>query len=100
MVGGRVTWTGDDQDCLNAGFGDEEGLVWPAGTTWDPDTNEVVLPNNMRLAVGDRFAFSGGGHDTRSVPATDMPTFGLTIQVYEAARACGCTSVQYVQEAN
>ncbi|MGB5758579.1 MAG: hypothetical protein WBM50_16815 [Acidimicrobiales bacterium] len=51
-------------DCLYvslAEVGERYPLVWPAATTWDPDSEEVVLPDGSSVAIGD-MVYGGGGY--------------------------------------
>jgi len=44
-------------DCLLLRSGDQvEVPVWLSGTTWDPTTSEVVLPDGGRVRLGDEIA--------------------------------------------
>ena len=61
-VGGVLVLRGD---CLQFEYGaDAEAgylpIVWPAGTAWDPDRLEVVLPAGDRIGIGATVAGGGG----------------------------------------
>lgn len=47
---------GFDDGCMTL---DATPVVWPHGTEWDDDSDEVVLPNGQRASDGD--AVTGGG---------------------------------------
>jgi hypothetical protein len=51
-----------DAGCLYLSEGDElrYPVVWPAGTTWDPDREAVILPRGTEIRPGDRVEGSGG----------------------------------------
>lgn len=59
LVGGVVAL---DEGCLYLSEGDElrYPVVWPAGTTWDPDRMAVILPRGTEVRPGDRVEGSGG----------------------------------------
>lgn len=96
-LSGAISWSGDPGDCLTAGFGETEGVVWPAGTSWDDSTKEIVLLSGDRLAVGDTFTAGGGWHGTDATAAKPGRGWGLTRPVLDAAHDCGWTEFQYVQ---
>lgn len=97
LVGGTITWSGDPGDCITPGGAETEGVIWPAGTSWDDSTKEIVLPNGDRLALGDPFSFGGGWHGTDATAAEPGRGWGLTQPVLDAAQDCGWTEFQYVQ---
>ena len=49
-------------DCLlvDSPWGERYPIVWPAGTTWDPAGEAVVLHSGERLAVGSDIQGGGG----------------------------------------
>lgn len=51
-----------DRGCLllDIDDGGRSPLIWPAGTTWEHDSSEVVLANGERIQVGARISGSGG----------------------------------------
>ena len=53
--GGTLTLDGE---CLH--FGDDLAIVWPVGTTWDRDAEEVVLRDGLRIRIGAE-VWGGGG---------------------------------------
>ena len=60
VSGVLVLWN----DCVvfERGAGDETThlpIIWPAGTSWDPSTEEVVLDDGKRVPIGG--TVSGGG---------------------------------------
>ena len=55
VVAGEVTF--DDGCLLLAGM----HVVWPQGTAWDAEAEEVVLSNGDRVAMGDE-VMGGGGY--------------------------------------
>ncbi len=53
-----------EQDCLYVALdevGERYPILWPASTTWNPDTNTVVLPSGQSVAIGDS-VYGGGGY--------------------------------------
>ncbi|MFN3215808.1 MAG: hypothetical protein ACE367_04875 [Acidimicrobiales bacterium] len=65
-VGGVVAL---EEGCLYLSEGDEvrHPVVWPAGTTWDPDRMAVILPRGTEVRSGDRVEGSGGFGRLRSL---------------------------------
>ena len=62
LVGGTLLLR---EGCLVFEHGDgvEAGylpIIWPGGTVWDEDTEEVVLPDGARVGIGDEVAGGGG----------------------------------------
>lgn len=51
-----------DEGCLYLREGDEQGypVLWPAGTTWDPDREAVTLSRGTEIRPGDRVEGGGG----------------------------------------
>jgi hypothetical protein len=39
---------------------DEKAIVWPDGTTWDAERQEVVLSNGETVGIGDHITGGGG----------------------------------------
>lgn len=60
-VGGTVDLRGDCVIMVAAGT--ETIPTWPAGTTWDAETREIVFRDGQRLAMGGRV--DGGGGEAR-----------------------------------
>ncbi|MEM9465757.1 MAG: hypothetical protein AAGA90_10310 [Actinomycetota bacterium] len=61
-VGGVLVLRGD---CLQFEYGpDAEAgylpIIWPAGTTWDADSQQVVLPTGLRADIGATLDGGGG----------------------------------------
>jgi hypothetical protein len=54
MVAGKVAF--EDGCLLLAGM----PVVWPEGTTWDAEAQEVVLRNGDRVTMGDEVSGGGG----------------------------------------
>jgi hypothetical protein len=53
-----------EQDCLYVALdevGERYPILWPSSTTWDFDTNTVVLPSGESIAIGDS-VYGGGGY--------------------------------------
>jgi heat shock protein HslJ len=51
-------------DCLYVALnevGERYPIVWPASTSWDPDTGRVLLPNGESVGHGDS-VYGGGGY--------------------------------------
>lgn len=46
-----------EDDCLAL---DGLPVLWPNGTTWDQDSQEVVMPDGTRVSVGSPILGSGG----------------------------------------
>ncbi|MGI9612463.1 MAG: hypothetical protein ACR2QO_06120 [Acidimicrobiales bacterium] len=63
-----------DGDCLYLGspngVGDRYPVVWPSQTTWDAETQSVVLPSGHAVAIGESVSGGGGFHGLESVLAT------------------------------
>lgn len=77
-----------DGDCLVSG-GLEPGvdtvpLLFPFGSTWDPDRQAVTSPEGVTVRVGERFATGGGHHATDQIDHwVESPT------AIEALQGCG-----------
>ncbi len=53
-----------DGECLYVALdevGERYPVVWPAGTRWDADAQEVVTPQGESMGVGDE-VYGGGGY--------------------------------------
>lgn len=48
---------------LVASGGQRSAIVWPATTSWDAETEEVVLPIGARVADGEKVEGGGGARD-------------------------------------
>lgn len=63
-----------DGECLHATSGGVRyPVLWPFGTTWDAETEAVVLPDGVRFAVGDE-VHGGGGYLHRGLAAAPAVT--------------------------
>ena len=58
-------------------------VVWAAGTTWDAQTQEVVLSEGARIALGTPIVVDGD-------PLDDLAQ-SLSPEAVQAAQACGAT---------
>ena len=54
LIEGPLTMS---EGCLMVG---EYPVVWPHGTTWDPDQRAVLLSDGRVIALGDRVSGGGG----------------------------------------
>jgi hypothetical protein len=54
----------DADDCLYVALddaGERYPVVWPAGTTWDAESESVISPSGARMPVGSE-VYGGGGY--------------------------------------
>lgn len=75
-----------DGDCLFAGGGTPGArfaVLWPFGTTWDDDAQEVIAPDGTRIPVGSTFS-AGGGYGSPETLQQLLDTDALA----ERADAC------------
>lgn len=59
-----------EQDCLYVAVdevGERYPILWPTSTTWNPDTNTVVLPSGQPVAIGDSVSGAGGYFDVDDI---------------------------------
>lgn len=66
----------DGNGCSRIGY---RGVVWPNGTTWDHDSNEVVMGDGRRFAIDEELRGAGGYTSARFV--TELEMSGLESQV-------------------
>lgn len=62
-------------------------VVWPAGTTWDADSETVISPSGARMPVGSD-VYGGGGYRY-------VDDVGRTLGADAEARAAGCVDNSY-----
>jgi hypothetical protein len=79
-----------DGDCLYVALdeiGERYPIVWPAGTTWDVDSQNVISQSGVRMAIGSN-VYGGGGYryvaDVESALGADAGT-----------RAANCVDNRY-----
>lgn len=75
-----------DGDCLFVGDevpGSRFAVLWPFGTSWDDQSDEVVLLDGTRIPIGATL-FAGGGFPS----ADDVGRFADDIDLIERAEAC------------
>lgn len=79
-----------DDDCLYVALdevGERYPVVWPAGTTWDPDSESVMAPSGRRMPVGSE-VYGGGGYRY-------VEDVGRTLGADAEARAERCVDNSY-----
>lgn len=70
----------------DSGDPDSTTIAWPSGTMWDPDAENIVLPDGRVISDGD--VITGGG---ASYGTSDQRIIGETI--IKAMKTCGLPSV-------
>lgn len=67
-----------DQGCLVVTDGGASyPIVWQPGTTWDPSAEAVVLPEGVRVAMGQRISAGGGYHGVDQLSAFGVAPAGI-----------------------
>lgn len=87
----------DGKGCLRVG---SSGVVWPAGTSWDHETNELVLDGDQRVALGGYVRGGGGYTDSSIVKELEMSSLEFDVGAEVATHTIGCYGTGQVAVVN
>ena len=73
-----------------------EPLLLPFGTTWDPASESVTLPNGLTMTDGETFELSGGNHGLDALARFTTNT--AVIERLDLCLGAGSSEIAVIQQ--